>query len=58
LKAEFRLKLNRALTGEAKLYAIELESFGRHPMILVNAIDDSLAHGAIATAEVLAAEYW
>ena len=56
LQAEFRL--NRALIGEAKLYAIELENFSRQPMILVNAIDNSLANGAIATAEVLAAEYW
>jgi len=55
---EAELRLNAAMIGDAKLYAIEFETFSRQPMILVNAIRNSVAIDDITTAEMLAREYW
>lgn len=45
-------------TGETRLYAVEMVSPSRHPMILVNELATRLSTGQTDSAALLASEYW
>lgn len=59
LDSELRCGLKQGSnTGQRHLYIVEMSTFSKHPMILVDAVATSLSQGDESLAAKLAEEYW